>query len=58
MKQKRDSAASSDEQSRTQKDIPEVPANLDKLQSQLGELVKPKSNEQQKIADDRTEPKS
>jgi hypothetical protein len=35
-----------------------VPANLDKLQSQLGELVSQKANDQKKIADDRTEPKT
>jgi hypothetical protein len=42
-----------------EQDVPEVPANLDKLQSQLGELVSQEGDEQQQqIADDRTEPKS
>ena len=58
MKQKRESESSSNEAARTDQDVPLVPANLDKLKSQLGELLSPKDNEQNQIADDRTDPKS
>jgi hypothetical protein len=58
MKQKRESESSSNEAARTDQDAPLVPANLDKLKSQLGELLTPKDNEQKQIAQDRTEPKS
>ena len=58
MNQKRDPTAPADEQSPTDQDVSEVRANLHKLQSQLIELVSPKGDEQQKIAEDRAEPKS
>ena len=58
MNQKRDPAAPADGQPGKDQDVSEVRANLHKLQSQLIELVSPKGDEQQKIAEDRTEPKT
>jgi hypothetical protein len=33
-------------------DVQQMPADLDKLQSQLGELLSPNGNEQRQIAED------